>query len=268
MPTKLVSFDVTGRFAFFKKPEINAGISFTYGFIHRPALLGLLGAVAGLGGYSQAFSHKKKAEPDYYVQFSGLPVAIAPLSNDAIHRKVFITYTNTAGYANSDGNLIVKEQTILNPQYRIFMQLDTGIEVHQKLEKYLTENKSEYIPYLGKNEFQAEITNLQYYNDAVINPQDLADGYQILSLFTKPDKTLVKESGSRPAFSLSSMLNDGGKMARVYFERLPVTYSDQTNNYELKEFVYSEMKFSRNFRPPNLVKLYSEKEEYIQLIDG
>lgn len=268
MPTKLVSFDISGRFAFFKKPEINAGISFTYGFIHRPALLGLLGGVAGLGGFSQAYGHKKKVIPEYYQRLSGLPLAIAPLANNAIQRKTFITYTNTAGYANLDGNLIVKEQTLLNPHFRIFLLIDQENEIHNKLATCIAENNAEYIPYLGKNEFQAEITNPQYYTNAVLSPQDLADGYRILSLFTKPENTLVKESGARTAFSLSAMLTGKESNGRVYFERLPVRYNEETNNYDLKEFVYSDMKFSKNFRPQNLVKVSADKEEYIQLIYG
>lgn len=39
--------------AFFKKPEVNTYCYFTYGNIHKVALLGMFGAILGYGGYSQ-----------------------------------------------------------------------------------------------------------------------------------------------------------------------------------------------------------------------
>ena len=47
-----LKFIISGKTAFFKVPEVNAVHYFTYGNIHKPALLGILGAVAGYGGYA------------------------------------------------------------------------------------------------------------------------------------------------------------------------------------------------------------------------
>ena len=50
-----ISFILSGKTAHFKKPDVNSYAYFTYNNIHKPALLGLLGAVLGLKGYAQLF---------------------------------------------------------------------------------------------------------------------------------------------------------------------------------------------------------------------
>ena len=49
-----IKFNLSGKLAHFKNPENNYYIEFTYGNIHKPALLGLLGAMIGLRGRKQA----------------------------------------------------------------------------------------------------------------------------------------------------------------------------------------------------------------------
>ena len=48
-----VKFTLSGRNAFFKKPEVNAYYYFTYSHIHKVALLGIFGAILGYGGYKR-----------------------------------------------------------------------------------------------------------------------------------------------------------------------------------------------------------------------
>ncbi|MED4936392.1 CRISPR-associated protein Cas5 [Heyndrickxia coagulans] len=47
---RALAFELRGRTAFFKKPDVNANIYFTYSHIHKIALLGMLGAILGLKG--------------------------------------------------------------------------------------------------------------------------------------------------------------------------------------------------------------------------
>ena len=62
---RLISFDLQADFGFFKKPDYNDGMLLTYNMLHKPALLGLLGAVIGLQGY------RRKGElPEYYLSGS------------------------------------------------------------------------------------------------------------------------------------------------------------------------------------------------------
>ena len=50
---EILKFKLSGKSAFFKKPEVNTYCYFTYGNIHKIALLGILGAILGYKGYSQ-----------------------------------------------------------------------------------------------------------------------------------------------------------------------------------------------------------------------
>ena len=47
-----VRFTLSGRTAFFEKPEVNAYYYFTYSQIHKIALMGMFGAILGYGGYA------------------------------------------------------------------------------------------------------------------------------------------------------------------------------------------------------------------------
>ena len=100
---RLISFDIQADFGFFKKPDYNDGVLLTYNMLHKPALLGILGAIIGLRGY------RKKGEwPEYYQRLAALPVGIEPLEGrheKGNFQKTIVKYTNTVGYANQDGNL-------------------------------------------------------------------------------------------------------------------------------------------------------------------
>ena len=116
---RLISFDIQADFGFFKKPDYNDGVLLTYNMLHKPALLGILGAIIGLRGY------RKKGEwPEYYQRLAALPVGIEPLEGrheKGNFQKTIVKYTNTVGYANQDGNLLVEESMlIIRPIAAIF----------------------------------------------------------------------------------------------------------------------------------------------------
>lgn len=73
---KLISFDLKAEMGFFKKPDINDGIYLTYNMLHKPALLGILGAIVGLKGHE-----KEGVLPEYYCKFRDLKVAVQPLAS-------------------------------------------------------------------------------------------------------------------------------------------------------------------------------------------
>ena len=75
---KVLRFTLSGKQAFFKKPEVNRYYYFTYGHIHRVALLGLLGTVMGYSGYAHIVQKKKMEAPEYpefYEQLKELKMA-------------------------------------------------------------------------------------------------------------------------------------------------------------------------------------------------
>src|SRR5690606_9869896 len=114
---RLVSIDLVADFGFLRKPDTNDGLGMSYNMLHKPGLLGILGAILGLEGYQ-----KRGELPAFYQTLHGLKIGIAPLGDDnGNFPKTTILYTNTVGYANKDGNLIAFENTLIKPSYRVFV---------------------------------------------------------------------------------------------------------------------------------------------------
>lgn len=130
---------------FFKKPDINDGIYLTYNMLHKPALLGILGAIVGLKGHE-----KEGVLPEYYCKLQDLKVAVQPLESDnGNYTKEVITYNNGTGFASNEagGNLIVKEQTLIKPSYRCYLLLNTNDETEKRIYENIMSYRAEYIPY-------------------------------------------------------------------------------------------------------------------------
>ena len=109
---EILRFTLSGKSACFRKPEMNSYCYFTYGNIHKVALLGMFGAILGYGGYTQMqdFSRRKKkgglteSYPEFYERLEGLKLSILP---DKGHKKGFIpkkiqTFNNSVGYASRE----------------------------------------------------------------------------------------------------------------------------------------------------------------------
>ncbi|MFQ9583515.1 MAG: CRISPR-associated protein Cas5 [Blautia hansenii] len=83
---EILRFRLSGKNAFFKKPEVNTYCYFTYGNIHKVALLGMFGAILGYGGYSQmkGIGREKKQQqltesfPEFYEKLQELQISILP----------------------------------------------------------------------------------------------------------------------------------------------------------------------------------------------
>jgi CRISPR-associated protein Cas5h len=227
---RLISFELQADFGFFRKPDVNEGLQLSYNMLHKPALLGILGAIAGLKGYAQ-----KGQWPEYYTRLKDVPVGIEPLKHERGNfTKTAITYTNTVGYANADGNLIVQESTLRSPAYRVYVLLDEADEVQARLLTRIKNQEAEYVPYLGKNEFTAWWENVVEYTWEKFNA---ATEFAVSSLFIR--NYPVQSQRLKPRFSpvARSVVNQG-KFA--YFERLPVGFDQQLAQYELAEFAYTD----------------------------
>ncbi len=191
---KAVSFELSGKTACFRKPDVNQYAYFTYNNIHKPALLGLLGAIVGLGGYSQLSAenirNKKEKKPlnsgypEFYEKLKHLKVSITPIAPHGYFSKKVQAFNNSVGYASKEmgGNLIVREQWLEEPKWQI-MVLDDGSDEYVKLKEYLLGGKCEFIPYLGKNDHPAkidEVSEVELSTDLYLD-----DGNYIDSLFIK-----------------------------------------------------------------------------------
>lgn len=62
---KALKFTLSGKTAFFKRPEVNTNYYFTFGNIHKVALLGIL-VLFRISGYNAT---KDKGLPEFYQNY-------------------------------------------------------------------------------------------------------------------------------------------------------------------------------------------------------
>lgn len=241
---KAVKFKLSGKNAFFKKPEVNSYCYFTYGQIHKITILGIFGAVLGYDGYGQQ-KEKKFTEkyPEFYQRLRNLKVCIIPRNKQGYIPKKIQQYNNSVGYASKEqsGNLIIKEQWLENPEWEIYLMLDC--EEAEKVSEFLIKKKCVYLPYLGKNDHIADIENVEI---VILNKVHLSNEVQIFSMFPKRigDISVPDDEDEIEIFK--------------YEEKLPIALNEDTNHYEFDTFCYTNL----------LVKakeevLYQEKEKIL-----
>jgi CRISPR-associated protein Cas5h len=251
---KLISFDLRADFGFFKKPDYNDGLLLSYNMLHKPALLGILGAIAGVEGY------KRKGElPEYYLKFQNLLISIEPLEHEKGNfQKTAVKYTNTVGYANLDGNLLVEETMLVKPAYRCYLLLDATDELQLNLYASIINRKAEYIPYLGKNEYQAwfgEDVKEYEFSEFSSNKE-----FIIESLFVREGTIRNKKIEPSYSFTVSSMLNQG---SFCYFERLPVSFDEKLMQYKYNDFAYTDWTLKAESKIENLYQLQENNQDKI-----
>lgn len=233
----ILKFTLKGEFAFFKKPDVNSYFYFTYGNIHKVALLGMLGATLGYGGYSQSYNSYIKDKFDYpmfYEKLKDIKIAIVP-NKVNISKKIQV-FNNSVGYASKEqgGNLIIKEQWLENPSWDIYIKLDN--EESQKIAKAFLERRFKYIPYLGKNDHLADITEILLIKEckAVENID------RVHSLYLKDDFKIIVDEDD---------FDEEGKDKQLIFkyqEKLPIALEKETNKYKFKSFIFTNNNVIKN----------------------
>ena len=164
-----LKFLLKGKHAFFKYPNFNI-INFTYSHIHKPALLGLLGAIVGYNGYRSI--SEDDVYPEYYKKLKNLKISIAPQSERFI--KTYYTFNNTSGTACNTKrieNLVTTFQILENVQWDIYI-LDDGSNVYNILKNRMLISESVFTPYLGNNSFLATIENVEVINIEELNKSE------------------------------------------------------------------------------------------------
>jgi CRISPR-associated protein Cas5h len=254
-----ISFSLSGKSACFRKPDVNQYAYFTYNNIHKPALLGMFGAILGYGGHIQLHNEnreieqknkciKKKADkkplnngyPEFYDKLKELKISIVPLAPHGYFSKKIQVFNNSVGYASREmgGNLIVREQWLEDPAWQI-MILDNGVKEYEKLKDYLINKKSIFIPYLGKNDHPAKIDEvkeikLEKYNDKVgISSLFIEDSFEI------------------------SKIPPRGELAYFFKEISPMRLQKEYHFYEYEKLIFTNYKIIEN-NPQNI---YSDKEK-------
>lgn len=244
----IISFDLYADMGFLKKPDINEKIYLTYNMLHKPCVLGVLGAIAGLKGFT-----KNNEFPEYYIKLKDIPVGIKPIG-EACERGNFTknvtTYTNTIGFANADGNLIVSEQTLIRPAYRIFLLLDLEKEDEQTLYKRIRQQEATYIPYLGKNDYSAW-WNKEDVKEYSFQKFEGGEEFIVETIFIKEDALAGQVVEHQSRFRNNLAFLNGSFM---YFEKLPIGYNSKLYQYDYADFAYTDWRLSKDSFLANLYK--------------
>lgn len=232
-----LKFTLSGKTAFFKKPDANQYAYFTYLNIHKIALYGLLGAIIGLKGYQQ---QGKNTYPEFYERLKNIKVAIVPDKNKkGMYPRKIQTFNNSVGYASFEngGNLIVREQWLENPKWEIYLLEDQTIEEYQKIKKYLMNQKAVFLPYLGKNDHPATIEAVE----EIVLSQEKSE--VIDSIFPAEEVNITQESDEEVPY--------------FFTERAPYCMNEAFNFYEYRQMLYTNYKVQA---PETLENLYKAGE--------
>jgi CRISPR-associated protein Cas5h len=258
---KLISFDLYADMGFLKKPDINENY-LTYNMLHKPCVLGILGAIAGLEGFC-----KNNELPKYYQELNHIPMGIKPIGEaceNGNFGKTEIRYNNSTGLASKEegGNLIVSEQTLIKPAYRIFLLLDLKNPIENMLYERICKQQAEYIPYLGKNDYSTwwygkdvkdENGEMIFQGIREYNFQKFEGGeeFKINTVFIKENPLVdnVIEHKARLRRNLSFL---NGKF--MYFEKLPIGYNESLYQYDYADFAYTDWRLDKDSYLENLYK--------------
>ncbi|MFW6224692.1 MAG: type I-B CRISPR-associated protein Cas5b [Bacteroidota bacterium] len=239
---KLISIDLFADFGMLKKPDTNEPVYLTFNMIHKPALLGILGAIIGESGFKE-----KGVLPDYYTKLKDIKLGIEPLRHEnGNFQKTIITYNNTTGMASKEegGNLMITEQTLIAPAYTCYFLLETENETHQNIDDHLSHNIAEYLPYLGKNEFSVWWKNYRVYEN--IESFYPADNFRIQSVFIKSEPI----SPNKDVQPFVPFITESGNTFS-YFERLPLKYTEIAEKqfqYEYRDFAFTDWMLQAKYK--------------------
>jgi CRISPR-associated protein Cas5h len=219
-----IKFNLSGKTAFFKKHIVNEYVYFTFNNIHKIALSGVLGAVMGLGGYQErARLQSHDNLPEFYLKLKDLNVSIVPnQETPGVFRIKQQYFNNSVGYANKDGNLQVRELWLENPNWDIYLLDDKLIDnrLWSDLKYNLFHKQCVYMPYLGKNDHPASISDVDYIS------LEETDSKIVDSIFPlKNIKFLPKSVGSGKSFYST--------------DEIPVKLNAHTHKYECETFAHT-----------------------------
>jgi CRISPR-associated protein Cas5, Hmari subtype len=252
---KVLKFNLSGDFAFFKNEVMN-DIYDTYPHIHKPALLGLFGAILGYDGYAQTqkvFGKTDNSYPEYYQKLKDLKVAIVPKKQS--FTKILETFTNTTAMFNrvtvmdkkekdetedenndevkkvkdkksdkkSGATLIVKQFWLEKPSWDIYLMVDN--EESKKIEDSILNFKTVYSLYLGANNHFANISDI-----GILEGKEITENAFIISSLVKADEINA---------NLESMLTSRKECKNLFYFNyiLPTKLSSNNNIYQKEGFV-------------------------------
>lgn len=235
---EVLKFNLSGKTAFFKIPDVNTYTYFSYGHIHKVAILGILGAILGYKGYNQ--QDDKDKFPEFYEKLKNIKIGIIPLGKYGSFSKKIQCFNNSVGYASYEegGNLIVKEQWLEDVSWDIYISLDDFsydskiLEITKELKERFVEKRFIYNIYLGKNDHVANITDVK-----ILKAKDIKESEIVVdSLFFKGEGVEAEEE-----FPLEKIM---GESDFWYEEGLPTEVEETSNQYISSVFIYTNKKMN------------------------
>lgn len=177
-----IKFTLYGYTAHFRISNNNGGGYYmTYPHIHKPSLLGLIGAKLGLKGYGSISNYNEL--PEYYKKLSNLKISIVP--NKSIFDKFIEITNNTTGLTSKEGNQIIKNELLINPEWDIYIMSDN--EMYEDIKLSLLKKQEIYQPYFGSGKNIAYTKEVEVIN---LNKLDNDDIEYVDSLYLEDILTL------------------------------------------------------------------------------
>jgi len=257
MLKNVIKFQIKGEFAFFKN-KINIRENYSYHSIHKPAILGILGAILGMDG----FSDFKKNKTIQYIDELSDKIKVSIIKKmDTLFVKSKIN-DSTMLQITSDREKVIQqtEYFLDNPLFEIYLDISDN-ELFDNIYDKLFDNNFVFEPVLGKSYLHCSISNVEK--------------IEILSSFENIDKDrLVQDKRLKSVYieSLfpSSFIFKDLKVKEVYSDnnltmgesfRLPVCSSSKSGVYiENNEFSYKNFVSIKNINTEENFKFLSNNK--------
>ena len=252
-----LKFELKSNMAIIKKPDSNETY-YTYNFPHKIMLLGLLGAIIGLNGYNyysfqKSIGKEVKEIPEFYDKLKNLKIGIIPkIGKENFPRKIQ-SFNNSVGYASKEqgNNLIVKEQWLERPRWVIYILENDSCE-YKKIKEYLLNKKCEYIPYIGKNDHFADISNVK-----VDNVFNIKEKISVINSIFEEKIAELKDS----LFDEILGFDNKERKEYLYKELLPIELNEKIGYSKFSNFMFTnqELDVKENF---NIYRVHGENIYY------
>ncbi|MBU5668428.1 type I-B CRISPR-associated protein Cas5b [Peptoniphilus sp. MSJ-1] len=242
---KALKFNLSGKTAFFKMPDVNTYLYYSYGQIHRVALLGLIGAIMGYKGYADK---NRKEYPEFYEKLKNIKISIVPKTNDGTFPRKLQKFNNSTGHASNEagGNLIVKQVWLEDVSWDIYIIIDD--EISESIADKILNNRATFIPYLGSNDHLANIKDQEIVE--LKNKQSIGE-IRINSLFINNN---ISEMESF--------------MCYIYREKLPFKLEKETERYIYEDFIFTNADITFEEDMNNIVFSHEEDNLIFYNEDG
>lgn len=237
-------FNIAGDFAFFKKNDANDAVLISYNFIHKPAVLGIMGAILGLKGYPDQSN-------EFYEKLKNFKIAIVPKYTKPL-TKFVVVFNDSSGLSSKEqgGILQIREQVLFGRdepiRYEIVVPLRTEfsqseVQIWEELRQRISKKESVYPLYFGKNEFPAYIES---FSEVYLKKACTNKSYRLKGLAMESRIKIKTEDSEED----SKFFSNSEQRITIY-EQLPIRLNESWL-YEKETFVLTE----------NLVEINSQED--------